>query len=80
VIYFDLLLSIIKFNNHKPRSAYDFWKADAVNDALCSQPFNNNIVEVNSADNVSFTWNKFISPLNNLLKHLFPFKDLLLLA
>jgi len=41
----------------KPLSDYDFRQAgyDAINDVLYSQPFNHNIVEANSADNVSFT-------------------------
>jgi len=52
MIYFDLLL-----NHHEASSVYDFRKANynAINDALYSHPFNNNIIDANSADKASFT-------------------------
>jgi len=83
LIYFDLLLNIIESNHHDTRSAYDFMKADydAKNDVLSSHPFNNNIVEANSAENVCFTdsvddvWTKFISPLNNAFEAFIPVRS-----
>jgi len=57
MIYFDLLLNLYESNHHEPRSVYNTRNDDydAVNDISCSHPFDNNIVEANSADNACFT-------------------------
>jgi len=71
-VQFNLLLTPHESCSSDPVCFYDFQHAnyDYINAAMIEHPFNRNIVEADSCDNVCFTdsvdivWDKFTAPLN----------------